>query len=196
MTQSAELDSFLSDDIMQSRIQTSQGDEVTLTEVISDQAALIVFIRHFGCIGCSENITLLAQRFDELTRLNIKIVVIGCGPYQFIESFKQRHNLLHSEAAFLTDQSLEIQKKAGLKYSLWSGFKPKALFEMGRAYVNGHVSDVIQGDIKQQAGAIFINASGQVKLFHRSESLGDHVNTQQIMNVALSSWVATNDGLT
>jgi peroxiredoxin len=196
MTQIAQLDSPLSNDILQCSVQTSQGDEVILGEVISEKAALIVFIRHFGCIGCSENITLLAQRFDELTRLNIKIMVIGCGPYQFIESFKERHNLLHSEAVFLTDKTLNVQKNVGLKYSLWSGFKPKALFEMGRAYVNGHVSDVIQGDIKQQAGAIFVDASGRVKLFHRSQSLGDHVNTQQIMNVALSSWVATNDGLT
>ena len=107
----------------------------------------------------------------------------------FIQGFLERHHLLFSPVQVLTDESLNSQKAAGLMYSSWGGFRPRALYEMVRAYVAGNVAGDKQGDIKQQAGAIFVDAAGTVKLYHRNDSLGDHVEPSAIVNAAMVSWV-------
>ena len=110
----------------------------------------------------------------------------------FIDGFKERHNLLFSPAEVYTDPSLSSHGAAGLMYALSGGFKPKALLEMGRAFVNGHVSNGNQGDIKQQAGAVFVDQNGLVQLYHRNDSLGDHVSGQAIVDAALATWLQQN----
>lgn len=168
------------------------GGQLTLRELIEGRAALLVFVRHFGCIGCSENIGLLSPRFAELSDLGMRIVVIGCGPALFIDGFRERHRLLHGPAEVYTDPTLAIQRAAGLAYGLWGGFRPRAVYEQARAFVNGHVFRSPEGDIRQQAGAVIVDMSGVVRLSHRSESLGDHVRGQQIVDVALAIWLEQN----
>ena len=121
------------------------GQTKTLGELVAGQAALILFVRHFGCIGCSENINLLAPRFKEIDKLDARILIIGCGAPMFIQGFKERHQLLFSPAEVYSDESLASHKAAGLMYSIWGGFRPRALFEMGRAFVNGNVSNGTEG---------------------------------------------------
>ena len=60
----------------------------------------------------------------------------------------------------------------------------RALVENG-AGVNGHVSGEHQGDIKQHAGAMFVDHQGRVKLHHRNQSLGDHIDPARVVDVAL-----------
>ena len=164
-------------------------------DLIEGQAALLLFIRHFGCIGCSENIASMSPRFSELDRLEVRTLVIGCGASNFIEGFIERHNLIESPAEFYSDATLASHKAAGLMYGLWGGFRPRALVEMGRAYVNGHVSGEHQGDIKQHAGAMFVDHQGRVKLHHRNKSLGDHVDPARVVDVALVEYALRNPEL-
>lgn len=173
-------------------VEDSEGTTTSIGSLAAEQATLLVFVRHFGCIGCSENMGLLAPRFTELSDLGVRVVVVGCGPTLFIDGFKERHNLLFSPAEVYTDPSLASHRAAGLMYGLSGGFKPKALIEMGRAFINGHVSSGNQGDIKQQAGAVFIDQNGLVQLYHRNDSLGDHVSGQAIVDAALASWLQQN----
>ncbi len=44
----------------------SEGREVRLGSLWREQHTLLVFLRHFGCIGCTENVALLHPRFHEL----------------------------------------------------------------------------------------------------------------------------------
>lgn len=170
-------------------VHSENGSSISIGELAEGRATLVLFIRHFGCIGCSENIGLLAPRFNELSELGVRVIIIGCGPKLFIEGFKERHNLLYSPAEIYSDDSLKSHQTAGLMYSIWGGFRPRALYEMARAYVGGHVSNGPEGDIKQQAGAIFIDAQGVVQLYHRNTSLGDHVSGQAVVNTALTSLI-------
>lgn len=173
-------------------VKNGEGEATTIGALVEGTPALLLFVRHFGCIGCSENIGRVAPRFDELHELGVRILIIGCGQPLFIRGFMERHNLLFSPAETYSDDSLASHKAAGLMYTLWGGLGPRGLVEMARAFVNGHTSAGTQGDIKQQAGAIFVDAEGIVQLYHQSQSLGDHVNGQRILDAALASWLAAN----
>ena len=75
-------------------VKTDDGESITIGQLVRGQAALLLFVRHFGCIGCSENVGLLSVRFDELDKLGVRICIIGCGPHIFIQGFRERQNLL------------------------------------------------------------------------------------------------------
>ena len=176
-------------------ISDSDGENYRLGTLIDGKPTLLLFIRHFGCIGCSENIGLIAPRINELNELGVRVLLIGCGPAMFIDGFRERHHLLFSPAKVYSDDSLASHQAAGLMYSAWGGFRPKALYEMARAFVSGHVAREHEGDIKQQAGAIFVDERGIVRLYHRNESLGDHVDPSEIVATAMASLVINHSEL-
>src|ERR1044071_3408522 len=59
----------------------------------SEGDALLVFIRHFACAGCSEHVTELSPRLAELDALGVKTVIIGCGSVDQLTGFMERHQL-------------------------------------------------------------------------------------------------------
>ena len=157
---SIQVSKTLSETLRRCTVMDPDGGGHTVESLLAGRASLLLFIRHFGCIGCSENISLMAPRFTELNDLGVRTLIIGCGAPMFIEGFKERHHLLFSPAEIYSDESLASHQAAGLMYSAWGGFRPKAFYEMARAFVSGNVSGDIQGDIKQQAGAIFVDEAG------------------------------------
>ena len=140
--------------ILDSAVLDSGGTAHMFADLVDGAISVVIFLRHFGCIGCSENVRSLAPRFNELDQLGVKVFLIGCGPPAFIDGFREREGLLHRPVSLFTDTTLEIQKQVGLLYGLWGGFRPKALFEMVRAFTSGHTSHGIEGDIRQQAGGL------------------------------------------
>ena len=181
--------------LLTSTVQDSEGRGQTIAELCRERSALLLFVRHFGCIGCSENIGLLAPRFEELANLGVRVSIIGCGAAHLIEGFKARHNLLFSPAEIFVDESLATHRAADLEYGRWGGFGPRALYEMGRAFVRGYTAGGIQGDIQQHAGAILVDARGMVQLYHRNRSLGDHVPGSRLVQVALSMCLSAHPDL-
>jgi hypothetical protein len=123
------------------------------------------------------------------------VVIIGVGAPNFIEGFQERHNLLFGPAEIFVDESLNTHRSAGLTYGRWAGLGPRARFEMVRAFVNGHVSGRVQGDIQQHAGALLVDVQGVVQLYHRNRSLGDHVSGSRLVETALSMWLRANPDL-
>jgi len=185
----------LPDALLHCEVIDGEGQSVTIENVVKSRSTLLLFVRHFGCIGCSENIAHVSPRFQELHDLGVRNVIIGCGAPNFIQGFKERNRLFGQPVEVFTDPSLTAHGAAALRYGSWGGFGPRALFEMARAFVSGHVSGPIEGDTKQQAGAIFLDAEGQVQLFHRAESLGDHVNTIQLVETAMAMRVLAHPEL-
>ena len=100
--------SSLSDTLKECTVHSAIGDQTTVGELCSERCTLLLFVRHFGCIGCSENIGLLAPRFQELSGLGVRVVIIGVGAPSFIEGFQERHNLLFSPAEIFVDESLAV----------------------------------------------------------------------------------------
>jgi hypothetical protein len=187
--------STLSDPLKLCALHAANGDPYTVGELCSERCTLLLFVRHFGCIGCSENIGLLAPRFQELSDLGVRVVIIGVGAPNFIEGFQERHNLLFGPAEIFVDESLATHQAAELTYGRWAGLGPRAWVEMGRAFVSGHVSGAVQGDIQQHAGALLVDAQGVVQLYHRNRSIGDHVSGSQLVEVALAMWLRANPDL-
>ena len=176
-------------------VQGTNNSTETIGKLVAGQTTLLMFIRHFGCIGCSEHIALMTPHFSELASLGLRTVLIGCGAPIYLEGFLERHRLMHSPVELYTDDSLTAHREAGLQRSFWSGYGPRGLYEQARAFVGGHVSSGVQGDAAQQAGAIMTDQEGQVCFYHQSESLGDHAVASQIVATAMAMLLRQNPDL-
>jgi peroxiredoxin len=75
--------------------------------------AVVVFVRHFGCIGCAAAIADLAPRLREIDRAGASTVVVGCGAPESIAAFAERNALDDKPVVLLTDPSLGAYRAVG-----------------------------------------------------------------------------------
>lgn len=169
-------------------VRDADGVAISLGQVWAGRATLLYFVRHFGCIGCSESLARLHPLLGELERFEVQVVLVGCGSPIFIPHFLERQQLLSAPLRCVTDETLSAHRQAGLAYGAWGGWGPRALFEQVRAFFAGHQSGPVQGDPHQQAGAVLIDAAGRVRWMHRNRSLGDHASMTALLGAALASW--------
>ncbi|HZS40287.1 MAG TPA: peroxiredoxin-like family protein [Polyangia bacterium] len=162
-----------------------RGGERRLGDFWADRPALVVFLRHFGCIGCSAQVTELEPRLAQLDELGMRTVLVGNGAPNFIAGFVERHALADKRAVLVTDPSLAAFRAAGLARSWWATAGPRALADIARALAAGHSGHQQEGDATQQGGALVVAPSGEVAFYYRNRSLGDHAAAADLVDVAL-----------
>ena len=73
-------------DLAQSKVLDREGREIVLESFWAERPALLLYLRHFGCLCLSAQITDVAPRLDELERLRILTVFISNGAPLFIDA--------------------------------------------------------------------------------------------------------------
>src|SRR5262249_43613930 len=74
-------------------VEDAQRQRVRLGSFWQGQRCILIFVRHFGCVGCAEQITELSPRLHELERAGVRVIVIGSGDPKYIAGFVARHGL-------------------------------------------------------------------------------------------------------
>jgi hypothetical protein len=155
-----------------------------LATLWAESPAIIVFLRHFGCVGCAEHVTELSPRLSELHALGVRTALVGNGPPHFIEGFVERHGLGDKPVEVFTDPSLKSFAAAGLRRSVWATSGAQALFNYARGRIRGF-SNTIRGDRYQQGGVLVVDGEGTAAYLHRDRHLGDHPPTVDVVGAAL-----------
>jgi peroxiredoxin len=148
-----------------------------------ERDVVLVFIRHFACIGCAEQIEVLRPRIGELATLGVGVVIVGSGNADQLAGFIDREHL--DGVACFTDPERAAYRAAGLRRSRWGTFGPVALGQAARAFLHGHRNGRPQGDLHQQGGTLYITRAGIVGFYHSAASLGDHARLLDVVDVAL-----------
>jgi hypothetical protein len=151
-----------------------------------NEPALLLFLRHFGCVGCAQQVTELSPRLGELREAGLRTVLVGNGTPPMIDAFVARHALDDKACEIVTDPSLGVFRAADLIRSAWATIGFRALVDMARALSEGHRHPAVQGDRWQQGGALLVDGGGRVVLYHRNVSLGDHPSAADLVEAALA----------
>jgi peroxiredoxin len=151
----------------------------------ADGSCLLLFVRHFGCVGCAEEVTELAPRLDELARAGIRTVLVGNGSSEQLAAFVTRHALSGARVEAVTDPTRAVYELLGLRRSAWATLGPGALVGIARAMAAGHSHRGVEGDATQQGGALIVDEHGVVRLHHENRDLGDHVSASDLVEAAL-----------
>ena len=167
------------------------GARVRLDSLWDRRACIILFLRHFGCVGCAEQVTELAPRLGEIARAGVRTVLVGNGTPVQMAAFRERHALVDAQVELVTDPALDAYRAAGLQKSIWATIGPRAIAEHLRAWAAGQPHRPVEGDPTQQGGAMLVDDRGVVRLARRNRSIGDHVAASDLVEAALGLAVET-----
>ncbi len=79
-----------------------EGRGVRLGQLWADRTVVLVFVRHFGCVFCRQQIAEISPLLDRVQRVGARIVVIGQGSIEEARVFRDNEKL---RIPLLTDPS-------------------------------------------------------------------------------------------
>lgn len=163
----------------------AEGGSHSLGALLDGRSAVIVFLRHFGCLACSEHVTLLAPRLHELTRLGVAVIYVGNGAANFIEGFVERNAVDPAKVRVVTDPTLQVHGAVGLRRSFMSTFGPLGAVGLARAFIHGFRQTSIEGDHYQQGGVVVVDRDARVAYVHADRAAGDHAPLSDVIEAGL-----------
>ncbi|HWB78005.1 MAG TPA: peroxiredoxin-like family protein [Nannocystaceae bacterium] len=163
-----------------------EGKPSQLGQRWRDRPALLVFLRHFGCIGCAEQVGVIAPRVPELVALGIAVVFVGNGAAQFIDGFVERNGLAGQPIEIVTDPSCESFAALALERRKSAMLSPRAAANALRARLAGYGQTGIEGAGFQQGGIALVDTDGSLRYLHRDRTLGDHAPTSDVVDAVLA----------
>src|SRR5262245_10244929 len=77
--------------------------EVAMGSFWADRPCLLIFLRQFGCVACSVEVSDISPRLVELARAGLRTVLVGNGPPDSIAAFARRSALDDKRVEIVTD---------------------------------------------------------------------------------------------
>lgn len=157
-----------------SHAKTSTG--VSLAEVSRERPALVVFLRHFGCVFCREALYEIASRRADIEK-EATIVLVHMSTLEEGAAFLARYGL--DDAAHISDPSTRLYQAFGLTRATVSRlFTPGVLIRGAHTAFSGHGFGPIVGDVFQMPGVFLVHRGAIVKEFRHQlgSDRPDYVN--------------------
>lgn len=170
-----------------------KGEAVPVGSLLGEKPTVLVFLRHFGCIACSEHLTAWKPRFAEFERLGIRVVLIGNGTTDHLKGFIERFGLEGEPVQAFTDPTLKLHRALSLKHSISSTMGPWSIKNALRAVSHGHWQTSVEGDPLQQGGLIIIDSDKRIQFIHCEKGVGDHVDVSDVLEAAAQLIVIQNE---
>lgn len=147
-------------------VRKSTGEEISLRSLYEERPLALVFLRHFGCIFCREQVADLRDHPDR----NIAFVCMA-GPDE-AEDFRR---LMKSPHVFLCDPEAKLYEdfelERGSVKQMFGGEVWRRGFGAG---LKGHAVGRPVGDPWRMPGEFILGTDGSVVWEHRPRHAGDH----------------------
>lgn len=169
--------------LLNSDIHLPDGSTTTLhSHLPTSRFHLILFIRHFGCIGCSVTMEQLSPRIQEIKKLGGSISIIGNGAPSFISGFLERYRLDPNSIFVATDPSLKIYQAAQLHRKWYRTFGPNSVIQFILSALNGHQQNSVQGDNFQLGGTLLLSSSYELEHHYQNQYITDSLHIEQLFS--------------
>jgi len=159
----------------------SDGVERLLSEIWSnsERGCAVVFLRHFGCIFCSEHATQLRRDHQQFLDRGYAVVAIGLGSVQRAAKFKHDHAL---PFAVLADSDQRGYQAYGLgRGTLGDIFNPVLLVKSAKALFSGARQGRTSGDASQLPGTFIVDPAGYVRYAKPAKIASDLATTAELI---------------
>lgn len=151
---------------------TVAGRTVALAEVLhSGRPAVLIFLRHLGCIPCREHVLELCARQVEFERYHAQVLIISFGTLPAVQQWLQA-----TCGAFevLLDRDRAAYTAYGLERSYWRSRSLRTRWYYLRAWLSGKKSRAAPGEDTSQLGGDFVvDRAGRLSLVHPSRDPAD-----------------------
>lgn len=154
-----------------------EGREVRLGQLWADRTVVLVFVRHFGCVFCKQQIAEMGLLLDRVRRMGADIVVIGHGSVEEARAFRDEEQLT---LPLLTDPSRVSYCALEMRRGLTSVLRPSVFTRALASWRAGFRQSRVAGDPLQQGGVVVIARGGVEGLRYVSQGAGDHPSPARI----------------
>ena len=166
------------DDLARLTVLDADGRSIEVGSLWAKHTAILVFLRHFGCIHCRDHVVQLEQELAQFRAKGAELYVIGNGSPSFIEGLRAQTGWT---GPVYTDPSLAVYKAAQLKRGVLRTLDPRGYGKALRAMAGGQRQGRTQGDQWQQGGVLVVAPDGGVLYQQASERAGDNATGAQIL---------------
>jgi peroxiredoxin len=163
-------------------VQDEQGRSIPISRFWHQQPAILVFLRHFGCVSCRSHSQDVWAHREHLQKNGARIVFIGNGSPDRIEEFRQNYHL--EGAPIFTDPTLKSFQLGGFHHGLKYLLSPKSGKNMvqliSEGHSNGNPFSSGTGSNRQMGGIVVVQPGGKVSYHYISEAVGDTPEAESI----------------
>ncbi|MFN0245706.1 MAG: AhpC/TSA family protein [Kofleriaceae bacterium] len=179
------------------RVVTAANKVRSLGESWAERDAVVIFVRHFACAGCSAHVADLRPRLEEIAGLEVTCVLVGNGTPDQLAGFTEREKLDGYPIELVTDPSRAAYLAADLERSWIGTTGPRAAANFVGLLARGYRNGRPQGDLNQQGGTLYVTREGVLGFYHHSARLGDNASVTDVVDIALARAVerAASSGL-
>ena len=164
---------------------TVEGETVTLHDVLADgHSAVLVFLRHLGCLPCRAHVTELCARSETLAALDARVLVVSFGTLPAVQRW-----LSETCGQFRVgiDRDRSVYTAYGLERSFWRSRSLRTRWFYFRAWLAGTPTHTSEGeDLSQLGGDFIVDPTGRLRLVHPSREPVDRPSVDQIFDVLTS----------
>jgi peroxiredoxin len=155
-----------------------EGNTVRLGDLWADRPAVVVWLRHFGCLFCKEQTAEFRSRIPEIARRGAGLVFVGNGNAHYAKGFRDE---FCPDCTLLTDPRLASYKAIGARGGLVNTLGPQAWAAGIRAFRRGATQERTQGHPFQQGGVLVIEPGTKVTYSYLSKAAGDHPRVDDVI---------------
>jgi peroxiredoxin len=159
-------------------VQGTDGEPVRLADAWRDHPAVVVWLRHFGCVFCREHVAEVRAARPDIEALHGGIVFVGNGTPRAAAWFQTR---FAPDSTVVTDPDLVTYRAIGARSGLMSTLGPKAWGAGLRAFGTGARQTTTKGHPFQQGGVLVIAPANKVLYRHVSATAGDHAPLDRVL---------------
>ena len=155
------------------------GREIRLGSLWASRPAVLVFLRHYGCIFCREHVAQLREHEEAFRAKGAALAAIGLGDRLYAREFSKQTSI---QFPLLIDEKREAYEKAELRSAnLLHLLKSDYAKSWKRAKAAGHQQQKLLGRNPFQLGGSFVFGPGDIDRFaHYSETIGDNASPASI----------------
>jgi peroxiredoxin len=165
--------------LVDTRVLDVDGRSLRLAEQWKTQPAVVVWLRHFGCLYCTEHARELMAVREDIERSGGRLVFVGNGGPRHAKSFQQR---LAPEATVLTDPGLDSYRAIGARKGVLRTVGPRTWASAVRALRRGARQSSVKGHPFQQGGVVVVAPGNRIVYAYLSEAAGDHPPVDDVLD--------------
>jgi peroxiredoxin len=147
------------------------GHPVRLGDLWRGRSIVLLFVRHFGCLFCRQQITEAAAHLAPIRALGAELVVVGNGTLSEARDFRDQHQL---RMPLFTNPGGQAYAAAGMRRGWRTNLTPVVALCAVRALRQGFRQTFVAGDPLQQGGIVVIGPRGLEQYRYVSTTAGDH----------------------
>jgi peroxiredoxin len=159
-------------------VKDPDGHDVRLGQLWAQRTAVLVFVRHFGCLFCRQQVADLSAHREQIRSLGAELVVIGHGTVDEVRAFRDEHHLTFP---LFTDPGRQSYRALEMRHGRRTLMSPRVVVHTITAMWQGFRQTFVAGDPLQQGGVVVIAPGGVERYRYISREAGDHPPVSRIL---------------